>query len=311
MSTTNKLLKILNASVRKFSNKITVQFVKIRQGLGFTSKIYNYFKPQFVPVYTRKGHTLVNPTDSQISAINLGIVRKMRIEQWVVLDNLDLYEYEDPSENIWLQRPESIIDKIILSATDSNNWSAANLYKLDISKDNSILENESLPGISCHLFVNSSGVVERTSSYSNKIYHTPANNLTSLNMTIQYLMTHNSSSPTRKIIMSLERILTMLCLEFKLNPYKAILGQREARFTWLPFTKGRKKFIHISPGYLVSIDAIRREVAIMIQRKLAYLGLYNSEINGKFDRVTKKALREFNSESLKGLYSKLEIMKGV
>ena len=309
MNTNNKLLTTLKNSVRSFNNKMLIKAIKIKQSLGFTNRVYNMFRPQVEEQYYRKGHILSNPTTKQIDAVHVAIIRKVRIDQWTIENNVDLYnDYED-SDNKWLQRPESIIDKIILYSTDSSSWSARDLYLFDRSTRNDITPGKELPGMSAHIFINSSGVVEKTSDYTNIITHTPANNITSLAIAMQYLMTNNSAPPTKKVLSSLERALTLLCLEFKLNPYKAIVGQRESRFTWIPFLKGRKKYLDKSPGDLISLDNIRREVAIKLQKKLNYYGNYKGPINGKFNLETRNALKDFNSNSINKLYQKLEIKK--
>ena len=233
------------------------------------------------------------------------------MNQWVIMDNVDQYPEGAGGRTNgklkkrfgWPTRKEGVIDKIIVSATDSTAWDAENLYGFDISEDNDITPGKPLGGISCHIFINSNGTIEKVTEYDSMTLHTPGINMRSINITIQYLITDNLSEPNAKIQKSLQEILAILCLQFKLNPHKAIRGQSEVWYARIPFLKGRRKNISTSPGVLLNLDAIRNKVALDLQKKLMYVDQdYDGPITKRLNRKAKKALNRFISNHMKNLY---------
>lgn len=239
-----------------------------------------------------------------MDAINNTVIKKSRI-QWKITDHRTQYNDSDG----WIRRPLDVIDTIIVSSTGNHAWQAGNQYYLDTSKDNDVTPGKPLPGIGCHLFVNNTGLIELTSDYENVIYHTPGSNYRSLNVLIQYAVENNNAEPTSKILSALTRLLTILCLQFKLDPYKAIKGQSETfRKSFNPllwFMKGRPvDQIISSPGPLVDMSHIRQRTATEIQKKLLYAGLYSGTVRGIIDKRTKRGINLFYSEALQKLYTR-------
>lgn len=266
----------------------------LKQKLGFSNKTYSLFKRlPYIPV-KRKGHLLHNPTDDQIRETEEEYIRKAKI-QWRIEYNVY------PSE--WAKRPVELIDALVIGATDMAAWNSKNLYDFDTSTKNNVIPGKALPGISYHLFINSNGVIEQTAEYEDLIWHTSGVNYTSLGIVIQYGITNNSAMPTQKVMQSLEKILTILCLQFKLNPYKAIKGQSEISKKIFPFTKGHKSLESISPGMLISMNELRRRIAINLNRKLksAETVRFNS-ITPDFTSDSIEALNKFKSISIRRIY---------
>lgn len=275
--------------------------LRLLQKLGFSNKTYSLFRKPLKTEAKRKGHLLLNPTDDQIVSINEALLRKTRVDQWRVEDNTDHYSNE------WPLRDPDAIDTIVIGSSDSATWNSSTLYNFHTSKKNSITYGTPLPGLATHLFINASGIIERVTSYDKTVWNTRGANTRSIFITLQYAMSLNNATPPKKIMIALEKILTLLCLEFKLNPLKAIKGQHEiyAGKHWFPFyglLKGDTNMQSTSPGVLISMDNIRREVAIMLKRKLRYAEAYDGPINDVIDKKTAKALNGFNSGALSLIY---------
>lgn len=246
----------------------------------------------------RKGHLLNNPTEEQKEAIMKSTLSQARMEQWVIAANESYYKLDDE----WPKRPLDIVDTIVISATNNSSWGANEFMNHDTSDNNDVTPGKPLPGITCHLFINSSGHLERTSDFKNILLHTPGVNTRSLCVMIQYGITGNSSAPPKKIMNSLENLLVALCLELKLNPQTAIIGQSEAKWKFLPWLKGHRNLYKIAPGTLLDMDSLRKNVTSLMKKKLKYAQCFNGEIDYKFGTDAKLALNSFNSESISFLY---------
>jgi len=291
--------------------KLWITLLHIAQALGFSAKTYNLLHPLPRNTLKRKGHLLHNPTEQQIEAIRHTIIKQSRLFPWTIIDTTQMYDYYNNCEKDgikpWHKRHLSVIDTIVIAATNGGvGWDAASLFDLDTSKENNITPGKPLPGSSYHLFVNASDIVERISAFENITYHTPGVNTRSIGIVIQYKVDNNSAPPTSKIIKSLEKILTILCLEFKLDPYKAIKTQSSVRSNLIPWLKGHKD-IKDSPGVLVDINSIQKNVAVTMQKKLRYACLYNGPINGKINKATRKAINEFYSDAVQLLYNNMAV----
>lgn len=285
--------------------KSWITSMRILQGLGFSPKTYSAFSKLQEGDLRRKGHLLKNPTDEQIEAIYRSIIKKTRIEQWGILNNTHIYLVDE--ENPWPKRGETVIDKIVIGSTMNASWDAKKMYEFDTSKSNDVTPGRPLPGISYHLFINASGLVEKVSEYDNLLSHTPGINARSIGVVMQYSIKNNDAAPTKKILGSLERLLTVLCLEFKLNPYKAIVGQFEVKKRWMKFLKGHRSCSE-SPGHLVPLDALRETVAVNIKKKLKYAGFINGPIkDSKFTKTVSEALNRFQSDAVKLLYNDFQV----
>ena len=184
------------------------------QKIGLSNKSYSIWRPLQKIEIKRKGHSLHNPTDDQIKSIELQTLRKTRIEQWHIEENI--------YQSVWPKRPLEVIDTIVVGATDSATWNSNQLFNFDKSTKNNVTPGKTLPGISYHIFVNNSGLVEKVAGYEDLVSHTKGINTRSIGVVIQYNISNNSAPPVQKIMAGLEKILSILCLEFKLNPYKAI-----------------------------------------------------------------------------------------
>lgn len=236
-----------------------------------------------------------NPTDKQIAAVEQAYLRQARIHQWRIEDNLD--------DSEWRKRPRDIIDTIVVEATDSATYNASQWKKNDLSKHNTITPGIPLPGISCHIFINASGIIEYITDYGDMIPHTKGKSHRSISVMIQYSVKNNDAPPVKKIQESLTRILVLLCLEFKLNPHTAIMGHYENKwYNKLPLLKGRIKEMDASPGILVPLNNIRNEVAIDLKRKLRYAKAYDGQIDSTVTRDVLKALNKFNSDAIHHIY---------
>jgi hypothetical protein len=282
------------------------------QKLGLSPKSYSIFNrlPKNSSL-RRKGHLLHNPTTEQIKEIYGALLKKIRIQNWFIHDKASLY-----TDKSWPVRSIDTIDTIVISSTDSSQIDADKLYELDTSVENSITPGKPLPGIATHIFLNATGLVEKTADYMYILPHTPGVNARSISIMLQYVATGNNSLPAERIKSTLEKLLTSLCLEFKLNPYKAIKGQRETVLVknkylyWLTvFMKGRKTNLKTSPGPLVPLSALRESVAIKMQQKLLYAGVFDGQVDGKFTRSMAAALNKFQSSALKNLYLPIKIEK--
>lgn len=252
-----------------------------------------------------KGHTLSNPSQEQIEKIRTYLLKKARIDGWKIEVTEDSY----PSS--WPQRPESVIDTLVIGATNVGHYNSKMQYEFDMSNKNDVLELDSCPGMTYHFFINNNGVIEQTSELTNLTTHTKTINTRSLGIVIQYVMTGNSASPVIPVMQNLVKILTMLCLKYKLNPYKAIKGRKEVKYKWLPFTRGHTHMQSDSPGILVFMDHLRDEVAVTLKRKLnAGVGGI-SEIKPGFDKEAREALKKFDSSAIDQLFYKLEDNKFV
>ena len=253
-------------------------------------------------IIKRKGHLLLNPTQQQIDELEISLLRKTRIEQWIIEDIAEDY----PNE--WPTRDPEIIDTIIIAASDHSQWSSFDLMKLDTSEKNDVTPGKPLPGFSYHIFINSNGLIEKLVDLDKITYHTACNNIRSIGILLQYSVSKNSAPPQSKLIQALIRTLTILSLQFKLNPYNAILGQAEALGKFCLFdSKGHKHIPKESPGPLISMDNIRRETAIMVKKKLKYYSDFKTSIDSKFDEKTIQALRDFNSGIINKLYNRKNI----
>lgn len=254
-----------------------------------------------------KGHTLSNPTQNQIEKIRSYLLKKTRIDGWKIEVTEDAYE------SSWPQRPESIIDTLVIGATNVGHYNSKMQYEFDISNKNDVFEIDGCKGMTYHFFINNNGVIEQTSELTNLTTHTKTVNTRSLGIVIQYVMSSNSASPVIPVMQNLVKVLTMLCLKYKLNPYRAIKGRREVSFKWIPsiFTRGHNHMQNISPGILVFLDHLRDEVAVTLKRKLnAGVGGI-SEIKPGFDKEAKNALKRFDSSAVDQLFCKLKDDKTV
>jgi hypothetical protein len=270
------------------------------QQIGYSNKTYSFFKQLPEMAVKRKGHLLHNPSAEQIAETEYEYLRKAKINQWSIENNIYI--------SSWKQRPLDIIDTIIVGATDAPSWNSKTLYDFDTSIKNNVTPDIPLPGISYHIFINASGIIERVAVYTDLISHTKGNNARSIGIVIQYGISNNSAEPSKKILAALEKTLAILCLQFKLNPYKAIKGQGEAISgikspVFSMFSKGHKGTEHVSPGLLVSMDEIRRRVAIMVKRKIQYAESVSGPIKPEFDSNTMKLMNRFNSTAVSRLYS--------
>ncbi len=259
--------------------------------------------------FKRKGHTLHAPTDEQKFEIRDALLRKIRIEEWKIDDVTEFFSYDEGTNDKWNTRSESLIDTIVIGATDAARWDSKEMEIYDKSLNNDVVK-ERLPGISYHLFINTNAVVEKTSNYNNVTWHSPGVNSRSLGVVLQYTINGNKNAPPKRMLLALERLLVVLCMEYKLNPYKAIKSQSEIYrqlktklLLWLPWIKWHRKTGKISPGSLVPLNAIKEQVVIKMKTKLQYADLYDGQIDAKFNRATRKALNSFHSDSIKLLYS--------
>lgn len=280
--------------------------MRILQLIGLTSKTHSVLRPLVNRGLKRKGHLLKNPTKKQVQSVWKAKLRQARMNLWKIINNESRYDYynhcEEDGLKSWAKRPLNIIDKIIVSATNKTSWDAGDLYDLHISPKNPVTPGKPLPGAAYHFFVNDRGTIEQISDVANITTHTATMNTRSIGVVIQYLVSGNTREPIVTLESTLQRLLVILCMQYKLNPYKAIRGQREislARF--LTFIKGDRSCTD-APGHLVLLDTLRRRVAIEIQQKLKYAKLYDGQIKGKFNRETRKALNEFSSDSLSMIY---------
>lgn len=283
--------------------RLYVILMSMLQSMGFTSKTYSLFRKIPHLEYKRKGHRLHNPTDSQVLAMEEQLIRKAKIDQWIIYDSVSAF----PSK--WDKRHTNVIDTLVVGSIDSPSWSSQKLYAFDTSIDNNVIYGKPLPGISYHLFINSSGMVEKIASYNDIVYHTKGINARSIGIGLQHLVTGNSAPPNSKILTALIRTLTILCLEFKLNPYKAIKGQREVHRTWWPGAKGHTTIQDMSPSLLISMDEIRRNVAVKMKYKLTYSGLYPNVVHPTFDNKMKHATNVFDSNAIAHLYQLTSLEK--
>ena len=273
--------------------------IGILQRLGLSNKTYGPIKKTSLPIAKRKGHELLSPKEHQIRALENTLIKTIKIEPWKVEDNSSFYS------NLWSKRDTDLIDTIVIGSTDNSTWNSMTQYKFDTSKLNDVTPGKPLPGMTCHVFINASGMIEKVAGFDNLIHHTKGINGRSVMIKIQYSVTNNVTPPSCKIIASLERILVILCLLYKLDPYKAIKAQKEVRFKWLPFTIGQKSLQRVSPGIFVPMDNIRRNVAIILKKKLKYAGLYDGPINEVFSNKTYKAMNGFNSLCIRHLFTNL------
>ena len=271
-----------------------ITLIRILQYLGLTSKVNNKVNYSDVQI-RRKGHVMLHPTQNQIDDYYDALLRKGRIiSSWTIMDKRDFY-----TDGHWPQRPKSVIDTIILTSTNSTSCESDRLYTMHTDPDYQY-KYGALPGIGTHFFVTTSGKVEAVSKATNIIPHTKGINTRSLLITLQTSM----NDITNTMQAALERILTILCLEYKLNPYKAIKGLREVKTRNLPFLRGEEdpEMLRVSPGLLVLMDVIRIHVAVELQKKLKYSGLYQGEINGKFTKEVAEALQHFDSRAIYRMY---------
>jgi len=288
----------LGSTLRRACHKI----VETIQKLGLSNKTYSLFNKASNVTWLRKGHLLLNPTQTQIKEIQQAYLRKSRIEQWKIVDQRSFFSSE------WKKRPRAVIDTLIVGATNSNSWSPKDVYDFDTSKNNDVTLGSPLPGITCHLFINAqSGIIEQCADYEDLTFHTRGCNLRAINITLQHLVTGNTAAPIKKMVEKLEHLLCLLCLEFKLDPYKAIKAQHEIKFKWLPWTKGHSHIDDLAPGHILSMDNLRRNVSIMLKRKLDYAGVFEGQINETFDKDAYKAINKFDSGSIRHLYKKTTI----
>jgi len=277
------------------------------QKIGLTNRISKGNGRDSTPSsLRRKGHTLLKPTDSQKNAIFTAMLKKMKIANWDIDDVSDTYD-NYISDNYWPERPLDIIDTIVVGSNNSDNWDVGDQFDFDTSDNNDVTPGKPLNGISWHIFINENGMVKYSNLYKHILPHTPFGNTRSIGIGMQYLITNNDTPPAKRMLIVLERTLVLLCLQFKLNPYKAIKTQSEIttplfKRLFYSFATGHKKTATISPGPLVPIQAIIEQVAIKMQTKLKYAGLYHGPIDGAFNEETKRALNLFHSESIELLY---------
>lgn len=262
------------------------------QKIGFGNKTYNIFRRKSSIEWKRKGHLLFNPTEDQLTQMKYEYLRKVRMHRWSIIDSTDTF----PSS--WQKRPEDIIDSIIIHSTDSSNWTSLDIYSMDTSSKNDVIYGKPLPGISCHYFINSGGIIEQTCNPVFLTMHTKGKNTRSISIMIQYAIKNNASQPPTQLMLSLNKLLVILCLKYKLNPYKAIKGLGECIKWPAVFSHGHTNNSGISPGPLVSMDEVRRNVAIEMKRRLNYAGLNIGTINNIIDSTVCKAVNSFNSTSL-------------
>ena len=273
--------------------------MRIANSMSLTSKTVNVFDKDKALEYKRKGHPLENPNDKQKSAIYLAELKRAKIHMWSVEDNVNQYKLDYN----WPERDESMINRIIISSTNNEMSKSIDIFNEDLSvKDNPIFGNKPAPAISCHFFLNVTGFIEKVLPFNYKAVHTNFNNERSINVMIQYKAIGNDLPPCKKIIENMEKVTAMLCLQYKLNPLKAIVAQNELLFSkiWIPgFGRKTQK---VGVGKVFNMNNFRREVTMILQRKLKMAKLYEGPVNGKVNRQLKLAINNFGSESIQLLY---------
>jgi len=264
--------------------------------LGFGNRYLNIFNKKHIggKIFRKKGHLLKRPSQQKIYEIRKSLIRKARLDQWKITDNSSFYLNEDKS---WPQRSIGLIDTIVISITDNEHCNASKLYEID---------SECAPGITCHLFVGSNSIVEKTSEFTNIINHTPGISTRSLNVTVQYKAKDATLPPPIKTLTSLEKLLTLLCLHYKLDPEKAIVGQWEA-MKKIPMLKPIKPIPKNSPGVLFPLDNIKKNVVRNLQNKLRYAGLYFGKVLPYLSKQSIKAMIEFDSDAIELMYYKFKL----
>ena len=201
--------------------KFWITWISIIQDLGFSNKTYNIFTSERESTsLKRKGHTLARPTSKQKSEIFSALLKKMKIGNWEIADTNK--SYEGFLDSPWKQRPIEIIDTIVIGANNTDHWGIEEQFEFDISTNNDVTPGKSLDGITWHIFIDYNANMKKTSDFKNILWHTPFYNTKSIGIGLQYAITNNDSPPAKRIIAELERALVLLCLQFKLNPYKAI-----------------------------------------------------------------------------------------
>lgn len=261
---------------------------------------FNYAGHDFKIV--KKGYEIQEPSEKQVLEFLRFPINKLKINSWHIVDNSAVYN--DGSN--WSKRKLSQINEIIVNCTNKAGWDPYDMHIHHRSTKNNITPGKPLEGIGCHIFVHSNGMLEKTNSFTSIIPTAVNDGSKSIIVTFDYRFTDNYVPPTKKIIDSLERVLTILCLQFKINPKTSIYGQNEL------FANFRVKSLFLdeesreSPGPLVPVDHIRNEVLIKMQRKMLSGGFYGGPVDGKPNKAFLTALSEFNSASIELLYETFE-----
>jgi len=264
-------------------------YLKVLNWIGLNNKIVNIFNKKKIggKYFRRKGHLLKSPSQNKINEIRLSLLKKARMYQWRISNRSESLKHDDMN---WPQRPTEIIDSIVISITDNDNWDSVAIWEQD---------TEIYPGITCHFFINTNAVVTQTSEVTNLINHTPGISTRSLNVMVQYKAHEATLAPPLKVCGALTKLLTVLCIQYKLDPLKAIKGQWKA---YNKIGKPVRKIPKDSPGVLFPIEQIKQEVAQYMQNKLRYASLYFGKVFPSLNNAAKNALLEFDSEAMELMY---------
>lgn len=202
----------------------------------------------------------------------------------------------------WSKR--AYIDTIVVHCTAGVNQDPVATAKFHIRPGpENTLSKQGAPGIAYHDYVTVNGIVYHCNDYQDSVWHAKYYNDRSIGVVLAYpgAIRDNPKTPIRDDrpsdiqLENLQRHLTLLCLYFKVLPER-VFGHRELPWMFKVLQSGSKQYKKECPGMNVDLDALRKDVTLRLQRRLAAEELYSDKIDGVFGKKSQAALNAFDPE---------------
>lgn len=147
-----------------------------------------------------------------------------------------------------------------------------------------------------HYYINEDGTCNYMTDRQEISWH--AGNFNGTSVGICFKQEDTQTPPTKEALTTMKNLLVRLCLALKLEPQN-ILGHRELYGTGYFYESGERVYRRRDP-WRVDMNAMRHDVAMVLQTILKRAGHYKGKIDGVFGRKSKKAMKKFSRRAKKG-----------
>ena len=156
----------------------------------------------------------------------------------------------------WKEREEDKITHLIVHCTASNNQDPVKTANYHINSK--ALSKKGAPGIAYHDFITNTGTIYHCNNYNKITWHAGLYNSYSVGVVIAYLGEPNLI-PNKQWEFLINH-LTELCLRFKINPSKKLLGHKECIGMFIKMGNGSVRYYKECPFNIDKLNIMRREV---------------------------------------------------
>jgi N-acetyl-anhydromuramyl-L-alanine amidase AmpD len=197
-----------------------------------------------------------------------------------------------PKHKIKKPKKRKNADTIVLHCTASDNQDPNKTasYHVTPGKDNHLCKTGA-PTVAYTDIITKAGILYHCTNYTDVTWHAGNWNDRAIGIALAYKGLAGEP-PTELQMFTLHEHLTFLCLYLHISPTR-IFGHRECPFMSTITGKGVKIFRKECPGMSINLDKLRLEIILRLQKRLSALELYKGSIDGKWGKLSEKALLDF------------------